>query len=358
MHNASTAQEVTIITPTARDFELRVCTVSPQGATPSDRRAQRWNDPNPMPPCPVPPHLMTTRSGSPSHDNTYPETFEPLPEQSVRTAFILDRFTVNCTIIYCSNDSLINTTDAMGRSFYDFVIKRDEELVRSWIDVIKSWGVNERGQPSDGGFGFGKFTLLVSGRDSRCVVRYHPSISHITELRSHRPPSFDSEHASDLPPVSRHRSRSHRSHVTHSPLARPGDSSTQTRDAPPRPARPRSGGGDFLRELIRERPSETHGEQRGWEPPPRRKQNEIAVDAIFSAHSDGVMVILRKSSASSPAGSSTGLTSSLSSLSPSQALYTFPPPPRLTRASRDDSSPSRPNRGYHSSASQECYYSP
>lgn len=54
----------------------------------------------------------------------------------------------------------------MGRPFFDFVAKRDEALVRSWIDAVKGWGVNERGQPSDGGFGFGKFHLFPRGRDS------------------------------------------------------------------------------------------------------------------------------------------------------------------------------------------------
>ena len=96
-----------------------------------------------------------------------PMRFAPLPEQSVRTALILDRFSMHCSVLYCSNDSIVSTTHVMSRSFFDFVAKRDEELVRSWIDVIKSWGVNERGQPSDGGFGFGKFTLLIDGRDSR-----------------------------------------------------------------------------------------------------------------------------------------------------------------------------------------------
>ncbi|CDO71669.1 hypothetical protein BN946_scf184915.g13 [Trametes cinnabarina] len=171
MHNASTAQEVKIITPTAKDLEFR-----------------RWNDPNPMPPCPLP----NSRSVSPDSDRdrsrgydrhnddhrdrsysrgraparTRAITFDPLPEQSIRTALILDRFSVNCTIMYCANDSLLETTTCIGRSFFDFVARRDEDLVRSWIDVIKSWGVNERGQPSDGGFGFGKFTVLVNGRDS------------------------------------------------------------------------------------------------------------------------------------------------------------------------------------------------
>lgn len=96
--------------------------------------------------------------------------FDPLPEQSVRTALILNRFSVNCDVQYCANDSILHTTHVLGRPFFDFVIKRDEELVRSWIDVVKGWGVNERGQPSDGGFGYGKFTLLTDGRDSRYVT--------------------------------------------------------------------------------------------------------------------------------------------------------------------------------------------
>ena len=62
---------------------------------------------------------------------------------------------------------MLLTTSVMGRSFFDFVSKRNEELVRSWITTVKGWGVNERGQPSDGGFGFGKFTLCINGRDSR-----------------------------------------------------------------------------------------------------------------------------------------------------------------------------------------------
>jgi len=56
----------------------------------------------------------------------------------------------------------------MGRPFYDFVAPGDEAVVRSWIDTCKGWGVNLSGQPSDGGFGFGKFRVYVPGRDSRC----------------------------------------------------------------------------------------------------------------------------------------------------------------------------------------------
>jgi hypothetical protein len=77
---------------------------------------------------------------------------------------------MSCPINYCSNDSFLSTTQIMGRPFFDFVAKRDEALVRSWIDAVKGWGVNERGQPSDGGFGFGKFHLSPRGRDSVYVV--------------------------------------------------------------------------------------------------------------------------------------------------------------------------------------------
>jgi hypothetical protein len=95
--------------------------------------------------------------------------FDHLPNQSLRTLFILDRFSSNGTILYCSNDLLVTTLSAMGRSFFDYVAKKDEETVRSWIDCVKGWGVNELGQPSDGGFGFGKFVLLAQGRDSTFV---------------------------------------------------------------------------------------------------------------------------------------------------------------------------------------------
>lgn len=122
-----------------------------------------------MPPCPIlaPPSRGRSRSDPANVSPTEPMRFSPLPEQSCRTALILDRFSERCTIYYCSNDSLVHTSDAMGRSFFDFVMPRHEDLVRNWIDLVKGWGVNERGQPSDGGFGFGKFALCVKGRDSR-----------------------------------------------------------------------------------------------------------------------------------------------------------------------------------------------
>ena len=96
-----------------------------------------------------------------------PTSYPHLAAQSHRTLLILNRFSLNCNVEYCSNDCVLPTTAIMGRPFYDFVAPREEDIVRSWIDTCKGWGVNERGQPSDGGFGFGKFTAYVLGRDSR-----------------------------------------------------------------------------------------------------------------------------------------------------------------------------------------------
>ncbi|THH10813.1 hypothetical protein EW146_g8258 [Bondarzewia mesenterica] len=261
MHNASTAQEVTIITPSAANFEFR-----------------RWNDPSPMPPSPIQAPLLPaslspepespgpsvastaeddTSKGVSNEDDdddgerdksATPEpptsqqkaiSFDPLPKQSIRTALILDRFSLSCPIIYCSNDSFLSTTAVMGRSFFDFVAKKDEELVRSWIDAVKGWGVNERGQPSDGGFGFGKFMLCLQGRDS-------------------------SDRHPDPPPSRRDRHGAHGS--------RGSASRSHSHSAAPAPSRPR----------LRNRGSSNN--------------QELAVDSIFSAHSDGLMVILRHAS--------------------------------------------------------------
>ncbi|KAH9931642.1 uncharacterized protein BXZ73DRAFT_77666 [Epithele typhae] len=224
MHNASTAQEVKIITPTAKDLEFR----------------QR------------------------PRDKSQAISFDPLPEQSLRTALILDRFSVNCTILYCSNDSLLPTTTCMGRSFFDFVSVKDEPLVRSWIDVIKSWGVNERGQPSDGGFGFGKFSLIVHGRDSS------------------RPPD---------PVPSRHRSGSH----ANSYQSGSTESSRGSRDS--RPSYHHSSSSNSNSNYRdRERERDRHRESRTSSNKDRGNGDRI-VDAIFSAHSDGLMAILRPASA-------------------------------------------------------------
>ncbi|KAI0301203.1 hypothetical protein B0F90DRAFT_359072 [Multifurca ochricompacta] len=285
MHNASTAQEVTIITPSAANFEFR-----------------RWGDPSPMPPSPIqgydspgsPSDTESVAESSASDSSTGSSTttrdapsptsprssgggsrtgpdgaisFDPLPKQSIRTALILDRFSTSCPIIYCSNDSFLSTTQIMGRPFFDFVTQRDEALVRSWIDAVKGWGVNERGQPSDGGFGFGKFHLFPRGRDS--VERLEPE-----------PPQPQTRHgrasARSSPAVSQHHtSRTSTVHSTTTPASSP------VRSRHHRPPRSTAA-------AVKE---------------------EVVVDAIFSAHSDGLMVILRHASSTSGAHQATSPTS-------------------------------------------------
>ncbi|KAF8157996.1 hypothetical protein B0H34DRAFT_437579 [Crassisporium funariophilum] len=265
LHNASTAQEITVITESAE----------------SNFQFKRWSDPSPMPKSPIPssmalpaspsPSTSSWGSGSPRNSQSprrisssanqspsvSPErrpsredliSFDHLSNKSFRTAFILDRFSMNCTILYCSNDLLVSQTSAVSRSFFDFVAKKEEEIVRSWITCVKGWGVNEKGQPSDGGFGFGRFTLLTEGRDS---------VSRMPE-----PPT-----------PSRHRKGS----------TSRGNGNGNSRSQ-------RSG-----THVSRSTP--TGGRLRGPTYSPTSDASEqFLVDAIFSAHSDGLMVILRRAS--------------------------------------------------------------
>ncbi|KAJ3800891.1 hypothetical protein GGU11DRAFT_334761 [Lentinula aff. detonsa] len=225
LHNASTAQEITVISPTP-ELEFR-----------------RWHDPSPMPPNPVPAQLRKPfddnldQETSPAPEELF--TYDPLPSQSFRTAFILDRFSLRCPIQYCSNSLLITANNIEDRSFFDFVAIKDEPTLRSWIDTVKGWGVNERGQPSDGGFGFGKFTLLAEGRDS------------LAGHRSIEPTSARHRHGSGQTSRTRQGRNSVRGHGS--------DTSTPSTRTVPLP-----------------------------------ESESFTVDAIFSAHSDGLVVILRR----------------------------------------------------------------
>ncbi|THU97110.1 hypothetical protein K435DRAFT_663243, partial [Dendrothele bispora CBS 962.96] len=252
LHNASTAQEITVISPTPHNFEFR-----------------RWHDPSPMPMDPIPSALMPPSSPpsahhpSPSSHSTSstspqtirsrynngrgpppntPSTYDPLPSQSFRTCFILDRFSLKCPILYSSNSLLISDPQPTGRSFFDFVAKSDESIVREWISVVKGWGVNERGQPSDGGFGFGRFNLVVEGKS--------PDLSSSSS-------SVERDRDRDRDGVRERERERERYHAydrhAHSSISGRYSSTTTT----------------------------TTGET-------------ILVDAIFSAHSDGLMVILRR----------------------------------------------------------------
>ncbi|KAG6919264.1 hypothetical protein DXG01_008060 [Tephrocybe rancida] len=245
MHNASTAQEVEIVSPTSTNFQ-----------------GKRWHDP----PVNSPPRLSTalptpTRStpswnsrrspgsGSDFEDRTpTPELqrqdtfqFNHLPNQSLRTLFILDRFTEKGTIMYCSNDCLVTTLSAIGRPFFDYVHESDEGTVKKWLETVKGWGVNDLGQPSDGGFGYGIFTLLAKGRDSSQRV----------------PEPVESRHK-----VGRHRTSRH-------------------------------GARDVGR--ASHIPDRNHAGTSLTLPPMEGPSPELLVDAIFSAHSDGLMVVLRRS---------------------------------------------------------------
>ncbi|KAF7314707.1 PAS domain-containing protein [Mycena kentingensis (nom. inval.)] len=129
LSTSSTAQDVFVVTPAAANFHCR-----------------RW-------------HEAPSPSSSPNLE-------QPPASHSLRTALILDRFSTNCTVTHYLNNHFIPTTASRPRPFFDFVSRDEETLVRSWLCSIKTCGVNERGQPSNGGFGYGRFHLCAAGRDS------------------------------------------------------------------------------------------------------------------------------------------------------------------------------------------------
>ena len=349
MHNASTAQEVTIITPSAANFEFRVSLrLHRIRLLLIDRSCQRWGDPSPMPPSPIQgydspePVSETENPESPSESSsserarsgeapsptssrasggsrTGPDgaiSFDPLPKQSIRTALILDRFSMACPIIYCSNDSFLSTTEIMGRPFFDFVAKRDEALVRSWIDAVKGWGVNERGQPSDGGFGFGKFHLFPRGRDSVFVffsllLGLILTLGCISErLDAESPPQAPTRpgRAPRNNPLS---SQQHVSRTSSSASAPQRTTNTSIRQRQPR---------QRVAAIA---------------------EDEVVVDAIFSAHSDGLMVILRHAS-SVPSSSTAAASQPARSASSTPTSTSVAVAPAGSSRPRQSSAGSRP----------------
>lgn len=97
---------------------------------------------------------------------SYAELFRDIPTPSKRTGLILNRFSRQCPVMYCTNDCIFNAAKLFNRSFYDFVSPAHEANVRQWIDVSKGWGVTDSGHPSDGGFVFGTFNICLEGRNS------------------------------------------------------------------------------------------------------------------------------------------------------------------------------------------------
>ncbi|KAJ7728839.1 hypothetical protein DFH07DRAFT_969744 [Mycena maculata] len=198
LHTNSTAQEITVITPAASNFEFR-----------------RWHDPP-----------AASSAPSTSRPPLLPALNDPPPEQSPRLALLLDRFSLDCTVTYYSNAQLITPAAATRRAFFDFVARADEPVVRSWLEAIKTCGVNERGHPAGGGFGYGRFRLCIEGRDSSDAPENH--------IPTRRPPNLSA------------------------------------------------------------RLTGWRGRARVPVPPAESTSPQVPVDAIFSAHSDGLVCILRR----------------------------------------------------------------
>lgn len=267
MHSAATATEVIVVSPEAQEFKF-----------------YKWNDPDPMeaeplakPPQPANSSALRASSTSntsailntPDSEETHskqpssvpvplsePAQEEPLDMTPVRLsprlAIVLDRFSRSLPIIYMSNTRLLPPT-AEGRSFFDFVRMRDERLVRAWLEAIKGWDAGAGGLGEGGGFGYGRFGLVLDGRNSRRKA------SGSRQSGRQRRCETDENVAVD---------------AGQSNLGEVGRAQRTTTTRAQREWRTASVGGQYR-----------------TDPDP----DVIIVDGIFSAHSDGLLVILRRS---------------------------------------------------------------
>jgi hypothetical protein len=117
-------------------------------------------------------------------------TAAPSDAGSRRSALVLERFSTECPIMFANNDNILRRALIQDRPFFDFVHDADEKRVRKALDMVKSWGVNERQQPSDGGFAFNRFYLRLNGRDSRYVFRVLLVVVFFSSVSRSLPPSL------------------------------------------------------------------------------------------------------------------------------------------------------------------------
>jgi len=185
-----------------------------------------------------------------------------LPKLSVRQALILDRFTVKSTILFCTNSMILDAQSCTGRSFFDFVSEQDEGLVRNWINNIKGSRL-EAGVTADTGFGYGRFELFPQGRQSHGrarkkssgarSLREQRSAGHLRQTASNAKEAFGMEVEQ---------------------LKKPAAATVDA--AGPGPSR----AGVKRRGSIG-----------------RDTDNKYMMEAIFDAHSDGIIVIVRQAEA-------------------------------------------------------------
>ncbi|KZS93567.1 hypothetical protein SISNIDRAFT_454775 [Sistotremastrum niveocremeum HHB9708] len=278
MVSTSTAQEVEVISSDAARFCYR-----------------RWNDPTPAPVNFPSRSSPAVSSPSPSsngdssealvetmrrYDDQFPyDTVHP----SERTGLILNRFTLGCTVLYCTNDLILDSKLVQNRFFFDFVDEEDQADVLRWVNMVKGWAKSDKtdGPPADGGFYFGKFKLCRAGRHSIINSATQPGSDHPPRKVTHRQrPSAVAAGSGGA--GSRRRSRSNATNAT----SRTGHESSQASRLPATAEEQNRNGEEAAG------PPSTVSESSSKTQEPR--YSEDTVEAIFSAHSDGLIVILRR----------------------------------------------------------------
>lgn len=195
------------------------------------------------------------RWGKPIHGDPLPAAMAmaknppPLPEMEKRTGIFVNRFTRDSTIYHVTNDLFLNMDEVYDHSFFHYVHPDDDEKVREIINSAKSW--NRHGDSAtDGGFEYCVFRLYPHGRP---LITEPPKPARANKRRR----------SSKSPPNDRKR---HGTTATSAPtpvMAKDSDRSPTKGGSPEQPAD-------------------------GVMP------EHYTVEGVFSASSDGLIIVLRE----------------------------------------------------------------
>lgn len=129
--------------------------------------------------------ISVTELVPPPGDRWGPSTAAWIRSQLPRTAFLLDRFSVDCPITHCTNGAILDPETCVHQQggFFRYVAERDEALFRTFITSLKRSGL-EANDPTNIGFAYLTFTMCIAGRNLRSSPRSaHTSTNGSDEVR-------------------------------------------------------------------------------------------------------------------------------------------------------------------------------
>jgi len=153
IQQALTAREVLEVSPNSQGkFNVKRWPKIPSPTSSS------ISSPTPQSPTPSPP----TPGGSSTRSTLTPAPDTPweLPKPSIRSFYLIDRFTDTSRVMYVGNDVVVSASRLEDQPFYSIIKPSDRPVVRKFIDTAKQWSPVVYNERRSGGHGYAKFSVL------------------------------------------------------------------------------------------------------------------------------------------------------------------------------------------------------